>query len=210
MKKILRRPGYNLVAGTVEACKLHVNLIVQQLELVNSQLKATTKELDNALKVLPNLRERSEEDDDDVDSKEQRSDVEILFSLPGIGHLVLATLLGEASKLLASKKGYQILRSLSGISPVTRSSGKKRVVAMRRACNHRLRFAVYHWAFIAVQTDAYSKAHYADLRKKGHNHARALRGVADRLLRVAYVMLQNRTLYDPSKRQYPKKQKEAA
>ena len=60
-----------------------------------------------------------------------------------------------------------------------------------------MRSAVYHWARIAIQHDQLSRHRYAELRKRGHTHGRALRGVADRLLAVACAMLTRRTLFDP-------------
>jgi len=35
------------------------------------------------------------------------------------------------------------------------------------------------------------------LKARGHSYGRALRGVADRLLGLACVLLQRRTLFDP-------------
>jgi hypothetical protein len=67
---------------------------------------------------------------------------------------------------------------------------------MRYACNPRLRYAFHHWARIAVQVDPRCRAHYDRLRQQGHGYARALRGVADRLLAVLVAMLKNGTLYD--------------
>ncbi len=54
-----------------------------------------------------------------------------------------------------------------------------------------------YWARIAVLRDPHSKEHYDRLRARGHSHARALRGVMDR---IAMAMLRDRTLYDPSRR----------
>jgi hypothetical protein len=47
------------------------------------------------------------------------------------------------------------------------------------------------------QHDPKSRSRYAALRKRGHSHGRALRGVADRLLGVACVLLRRQTLFDP-------------
>ena len=69
-------------------------------------------------------------------------------------------------------------------------------VVRRRAVNHRLQYAIYHWAQIAVQHDPVSKSKYAALRAKGHGHARALRSIADRLLKVACTMLTNQQIFD--------------
>ena len=76
---------------------------------------------------------------------------------------------------------------------MTRRSGKSRIVVRRYACNPRLANALYHWARVASQIDEKCKAKYAELRKRGHSHARALRSVGDRLLAVACAMLEKGT-----------------
>ncbi len=126
-------------------------------------------------------------------------DAKVLRSLPGVGRVVAATMLAEASQALA-ERNYQALRSYSGIAPVTRQSGKKRQVIMRYGCNARLRHALYHWSRVSVQLDQRSREHYLRLRQAGHSHGRALRGIADRLLAVLIAMLKNQTLYDPDRR----------
>jgi hypothetical protein len=83
---------------------------------------------------------------------------------------------------------------------VTKQSGNRRQVLLRRARSEPLNFAIHHWAHMAVLRDSVTEQHYRRLRNKGHSHARALRGVADRLLDVALAMLRDRTLYDPSRR----------
>ena len=95
------------------------------------------------------------------------------------------------------------LRAHTGVAPVTRQSGRSLHVSMRRACCWRLQKAAYCWGMAALQNDPLSKAHYQRLRAAGHTHARALRGVVDRLLSVAVTMLRDRTLYDPHRRRKP-------
>ena len=72
---------------------------------------------------------------------------------------------------------------------------------MRRGCSERLRNAMYHWARCSVQHDPLSKLHYARLRKLGHKHGRALRGVADRLSSILIAMLKSGQPYDTKRRQ---------
>ena len=128
-------------------------------------------------------------------SQEHR-DVTIILSLPGVGRVVAATMLAEASQAL-TERDYHALRSYAGGAPITRQSGKKKIVVMRQSCNLRLRNALYHWTRVSTQCDERSKAHYAELRGKGHSHGRALRGVGDRLMAVLISMLKKGTLYDP-------------
>ena len=158
-------------------------LVNRQIADANQQLDRLTERLVGSEAAEPGQRE------------EQR-DVTILRSLPGVGRIVLATLLAEASDALR-RRDYHALRCLCGVAPVTRRSGKSRLVQRRQAAHRRLANAVYHWACVAVQHDPRSRAKYAALRQRGHGHARALRSVADRLLAVACAMLQSQTLYDP-------------
>ena len=129
--------------------------------------------------------------------QQKQHDVEILASLPGVGRIVLATLLAEAWDGL-QRRDYAALRSLTGVAPVTKKSGKSCIVIRRQACSNRLANVMYHWARVAIQFDTASKAKYATLRGRGHSHGRALRSVADRLLSVACAMLKNGALFNPS------------
>src|SRR5262249_36629725 len=97
-----------------------------------------------------------------------------------------------------SRRDYEGLRTLSGAAPVTKRSGKSLIVVRRYAAHVRLRDTVYHWARVATQRDPKCRTQYTALRKRGHSHGRALRGVADRLLALACVLLQRQTLFDPS------------
>jgi transposase len=117
--------------------------------------------------------------------------------VPGVGRIVLATLLAEAFEAV-QRRDDQALRCLAGVAPVTKRSGKSRIVLMRQAAHVRLRNAVYHWARVAVQHDPRSQAKYATLRARGHGHGRALRSVADRLIGVACAMLEAKTIFDPN------------
>ena len=160
-----------------------------RLKLVNQQIKQAHRRLDELCDKLAEGRE-----EDAPGQKSKQRDVTILRSLPGVGRIVLATLLGEAAEPLR-KRDYHALRTLSGVAPVTRR--ERCVVLMRQACHLRLRTAVYHWARVAIQHDVRSRARYAELRKRGHSHGRALRSVADRLLAVACAMLKSQTTFDP-------------
>ena len=63
---------------------------------------------------------------------------------------------------------------LAGTAPVTRRSGKRWRVAMRRSCNHRLRTAMRHWARANFISDPYGRAFYDRLRARGLTHERDL------------------------------------
>jgi transposase len=123
--------------------------------------------------------------------------VTILRSWPGIGRIVLATLLTEAAEPLRARD-YHALRALAGTAPVTRRSGKQCFVIRRHACNGRLQTAIYHWSRVAIQRDVIARRRYDALRRRGHGHARALRSVGDRLLYALCTTLKRQTTYDPN------------
>lgn len=185
----LRSTTIPLAPGTMSATTAHIEVVAKRLELVNRQIADADGRLDRLTERLAGAG-----DDAHGQSNEQR-DVTILRSLPGVGRIVLATLLAEASDALR-RRDYHALRCLSGVAPVTKRSGKSRMVLMRRAAHLRLRNAVYHWARVAVQRDQTSRIKYAALRARGHGHGRALRSVADRLLAVACAILKSQTIFD--------------
>ncbi len=185
----LRTPAVFVTPGTVEAASERIAWLLPQLRLLHAQQRECAHRVEQVLAALEELPGQLREP----------RDVTILRSLPGVGRVVAATLLAEAASALQARD-YHALRTHSGLAPVTRQSGKRRVVTMRYACHQRLRTAMYHWGRVSVQCDPHSRRHYAELRARGHAHARALRGVVDRLLHILIAMLKTRTCYDPSRR----------
>lgn len=187
---ILRQQPLVVAPGTVEAATAHIHAMAARLRLINRQIKEAERQLDelNAAIEAATPGQICEQ-----------HDVAILRSFPGLGRITIAVLLGEALEPLRRRE-YQVLRSLSGSAPVSRRSGKSWVVFRRHACNNRLRNAVYQWSRVAIQYDAISKQRYDELRRRGHGHSRAIRGVGDRLLYVLCTLLKRQTLYDPAHR----------
>ena len=187
----LREPPLHVAAGTIEAATTHISMLIPRLRLVDAQRKQCAERIEQMLETVP-------ADTSGEGEQREHRDVDIVRSLPGVGTRVTATMLAEASGPLAARD-YHALRAHGGIAPVTRQSGKRRSVVMRRGCSGRLRNAFYHWARVAVQRDPICAARYSDLRERGHSHGRALRTVADRLLKVLVAMLKSGTLYDRTK-----------
>jgi transposase len=185
---IKEQPLY-VAPGTIDAAIKVMKVYIAQLMLVDEQLKET----DDEIKLKLDYQEHRE------GKKGEHSDATILRSLPGVGDIVAATILTEATQAVA-ERNYEALRGQAGVAPVTRRSGKTLVVKMRYACNQRLRTALYHLTRTHVQHDLTSKAKYQKMRSRGLGHARALRGISDRLLKIAVVMLTNRTCYQIERR----------
>jgi transposase len=188
----LRRPRLSVAAGVGDAVAARIATLGPQLILVHQQRTTTQRQIDQLLETLAPAEATA------GDPSEHR-DVEILQSLPGVGRMVTATMLAEASGPVADRD-YATLRTYTGVAPITKRTGKRVCfVRMRYACKRRLRQVMYHWARTSIQHDHAARAYYDGLRARGHRHARALRSVADRWLRIFVAMLTTRTLYDPSR-----------
>jgi transposase len=89
-------------------------------------------------------------------------------------------------------------KNYAGTSPITRASGKKKVVLARYARNTRLGDAAQQWAFGALKGSPGARAYYDALRARKIGHQAALRQLANRLVGILHGCLKTRTLYDES------------
>ncbi len=185
---ILQAPALPVAPGVAEAAQAHCALLVPCLRVLAEQLRVCAQQVNTLLSTLAHST-----------AETGPSDVAIVQSLPGVGRKITTWLLAEAAVLL-DERNYEALRTQSGVAPVTRQSGKRRQVVMRRACNKRLRHAFYHMARVAMQGDAAFRSVYQALRAKGQRHGQALRNIADRMLRILMAMLRDRTLYNPAQK----------
>lgn len=187
----LRGPAFSVAPGVVAAARRHIEVLLAQLRLLHLQCQQCEQRLKHAMADLagPELEQGP---------SREPSDAAILLSLPGVGNLVGAAVLAEAGGPL-STLSRSMLRPRCGIAPVTKRSGKLCQVTMRQACHPRLRAACHYWGTTAVQHDARAALLYQRLRARGCRHARAVRGVVDRLLDVLLAMVRDRTVYDPAR-----------
>jgi transposase len=204
VRSILQEPPLPSAPGVTEAATGHIRLLLPRIRLLNSQIKAVHAEIDALCQRLagPQMIEPGGEPGGEPRESvpgqtiEQR-DVAILHSVPGVGRIVGATLLAEASELLR-RRDYHAIRTLAGQAPVTKRSGKSCFVQRRLACNKRLANAMYHCARVAAVCDPSSRQRYAALRARGCGHGRTLRSVADRLLKLLCTLLQRQVPFDPN------------
>jgi transposase len=187
----LRRRPVPILPGVVEAGSTHALMLVPRLHLLAQQLAQCQTQIQKLLDELGA--------EDQPGQTSEHRDALILRSLPGAGRYVVATMLAEAFWALQARD-YRLLRALCAVAPVTEQSGRSRFVHMRRACNRRLRNAVHHWAWNATLADPSFERLYKGMRGRGLTHARALRGVGDRLLHVTVAVLKHGTSYDASRR----------
>jgi Transposase IS116/IS110/IS902 family len=83
-----------------------------------------------------------------------------------------------------SRKNY------SGMSPITKASGTKRVVLARYARNRRRGDALFLQAYSALRASPGARAFYDRQRDHGATHYQALRALANRLVGILHGCLQ--------------------
>ena len=100
-------------AGTVTGKAFSAGLFVDQLDLLNAQVRAATKRIRHRLAEHP--------------------DAAIFLSFPGMGEVTAATMLAGMGEDRARFPTAEVLLAETGTAPVTRSSGRSRTVRFRYA-----------------------------------------------------------------------------
>jgi transposase len=126
---------------------------------------------------------------------ERHPDAEVLSSLPGLGFVLGARVLGEFGDDPTRYADARARRNYAGTSPITRASGKGRVVLARFARNTRLADACYQWAFASLTGSPGARAFYDAHRARGTTHTQALRALANRLVGILHGCLKRGALY---------------
>lgn len=101
--------------------------------------------------------------------------------------------LGDAKSRWQS---FRHLQAEAGGVPVTKASGKSRVVQFRFACNKLLRYASYWLSFNSLNRCEWANKYYRDQRRKGHSHPQALRALGAKWLKIIFVMWRDHQPYD--------------
>ncbi len=118
-------------------------------------------------------------------------------TLPGgkSGTLVAAIWaeLGDAQGRWESSRHLQ---AEAGAVPVTKASGKSRVVHFRFACNKHLRYTMYWFSFVSLNHSEWAKLYYRGQRDNGHSHHQALRALGAKWLKIIFVMWRDHKPYD--------------
>jgi transposase len=127
---------------------------------------------------------------------EQHPDAKVVLSLPGLGTVLGARVLGEFGDDRTRFSGPKSRKNYAGTSPLTKASGRSRVVLSRFARNKRLGDACEQWAFCALNSSPGARHYYDQLRARGKSHRQALRQVANRLVGILHVCLERGALYD--------------
>lgn len=121
---------------------------------------------------------------------------EIVSSQPGLGMVLGARVLAEFGDDPDRYHDARSRKNYAGTSPITRSSGKRKIVLARYARNKHLADAVHQWAFCALTTSPGARAYYDTIRARGTGHHAALRQLGNRLVGILHGCLKTNTPYD--------------
>jgi transposase len=130
------------------------------------------------------------------DRFEQHPDADIYHSLPGLGDVLGARVLGEFGDDPDRYATAKSRKNYAGTSPLTVASGKKRAVLARHVRNRRLYDAIDQWAFCSLSASAGCRAFYDQRRAAGDLHHQALRALGNRLVGILHGCLTHHTHYD--------------
>jgi transposase len=123
-------------------------------------------------------------------------DAEIYLSLPGLGAILAARILGEFGDDPDRYADAKARKNYAGTSPITKASGTKKVVLARYARNRRLGDALQQWAFCSLRGSPGAKAYYHQLRDRKIGHEAALRQLANRFVGILHGCLKTHTTYN--------------
>jgi transposase len=123
-----------------------------------------------------------------------------LFSnLPGAGAAMAPRLLSFFGTDRSRYQKAENAQTFCGISPVTKSSGKSRVVYFRRACPQFQRQTFHEFARLSVATSQWARNYVDYYTAKGKKYNTIIRALAFKWIRILFRCWKERTPYDENK-----------
>ena len=179
--------------------KILLALRSEQLEAPATVSRAYGSVASSLMRLIAGLNEQIADLEGEIESSfEDHPDAKILRSLPGLGIVLGARVLAEFGDDRTRYADAKARRNYAGTSPITRASGKRRVVLARYARNDRLFNACYLWAFASLTASPGARAYYDRHRSLGKNHNHALRALANRLVAILHGCLRQGRAYEES------------
>jgi transposase len=176
--------------------RLHETLAAEQLH----QPPAVEQAMGHAVRALLAILSACDTTIDELETAlgehfDRHPHAAILRSMPGLGSVLGARVLSEFGDDPDRFADPVSRRRYAGTAPITRTSGKSRVVLMRRARNDRLAGACRWWAFNSISRSEGANAYYRNRRVLGDTHESALRRLANKLIGQLHHCLQHHELY---------------
>ena len=154
----------------------------KRIKLLNTQEKEIIKEINDLVKGDQELNES----------------VELLMTIPGIGLITAATILGETDgfNLIRNKKQ---LTGYAGLDPIEKQSGTsvKGKARISKKGNKNLRRCIYLPAWSGIKCNEDQKAMYIRLVSKHGLKKKAQTAIQRKLLELTYTIWKTKQAFDP-------------
>lgn len=120
-----------------------------------------------------------------------------ITTIPGIGNVIGATILGEVGDINRFSSGAKLV-AYAGIDPSVSQSGEyeSNNNHMSKRGSPYLRKALFRAAFVASNSDPVFKAYYQKKRMEGKHHNIAVGAVARKLCYTIYAVVKNNIPYE--------------
>jgi len=126
-------------------------------------------------------------------------DAMVFSTVPGAGPALAPRLLAAFGTDRSRFDTAGNLHSFSGVGPVTKSSGKMRVVFARCACPKFLRQTFHEFARLSVAQCQWAQNYVQYYTAKGKKYHTVIRALAFKWIRILFRCWQDRTPYDDAK-----------
>lgn len=158
-----------------QAFKIELNILIAQLEELNSQIRYLEQEITEIV--------------DSLNSP--------LFTIPGIGKTTGAMILAEIGDISKFSSAIKLI-AFSGLDPKLKESGnyQGKTPISKRGSKY-LRNAIWYSALTACRVEPSFKQKYQERREKGKSHKYAITAAANKLTKVIYHVLKNNCSFQP-------------
>jgi len=190
IREALRAPRLEQPAVVAQAHGAVVIGLARSLRAIVAEAQQMEKELAAAFRAHP--------------------DAEIYLSQPGLADVLGARALGEFGDDPNTYQDGRARQNYAGSSPLTKASGKSRIVHARFIRNRWLADSSRQWALAALSASPGARRFYDAQRARNKGHEEALRMLANKLIGKLHGCLRHRTLYDEATAWPPQEEAAAA
>ena len=165
--------------AVIKSCLITIKMLIDQI----SQLNSAIDEFELEIKSL----------------YDKHPDKDIFDSFPGSGEALGPRLVAAWGTDRDRYDSADSMQKYSGTAPVTKASGKSKVIVRRLACPKFLLQTFHEFANCSRNSSIWAQAYYEMLREHGKSHHTAIRSLAFKWIRIMFRCWQNRTKYDEIK-----------
>lgn len=126
----------------------------------------------------------------------QHPDAPIFASLPGTGKLLQPALLCKFGENRLRFPSPASVQQIAGTCPITRRSGKSKIVLFRIACDHDFRNITHDWARNSIVKSPWAAAYFQSVYSRSNSEPHAFRCLANRWIAILWKLWQSYQPYD--------------